>query len=179
MTVRSTSGTGGSAGATRPPGTRSRAGTFIWVLLLLLGAFFLFAVASDLAADARTGLPNDHAGTFTTLAGMSWETTKGSARGITRYVTLLEVAYAFHELVFALLYLVIVAIPFRQGMRRAWWACWAVEIANLAYLLTFGSHDAAILARALIAAIALPVLLLAAAPAFFRGAARRPVTSVS
>ena len=68
---------------------------------------------------------------------------------------------------FALLYLIIVAIPFRRGMRWAWWACWVVEIANLAYLLTFGAHAPAIFARALVAAIALPALLLAAAPWFF------------
>jgi hypothetical protein len=68
---------------------------------------------------------------------------------------------------FAILYLVIVAIPFRQGMRWAWWACWVIEIANLAYLLTFGRHDATIFVRALVAAVALPVLLLASAPWFF------------
>lgn len=144
--------------------------TVVWILLLLLGAFFLFAVASDLAADARTGLPADHTGTFKTLAGITWESAKRASHGTTRYITLLEVAYAFHELVFALLYLIVVAIPFRRGMRWAWWACWAVEIADLAYLLTFGQHDATIFARALAAAVALPVLLLLAAPGFFRQA---------
>jgi hypothetical protein len=142
--------------------------TVVWILLLLLGGFFLFAVASDLAADARTGLPSDHAGTFKSLAGMTWESARRASHGTTRYITLLEVAYAFHELVFALLYLVIVAIPFRRGMPWAWWSCWTVEIANLAYLLTFGRHDATIFARALIAAVALPLLLLLAAPGFFR-----------
>lgn len=100
---------------------------------------------------------------------MSWDAAKRSAHGTTQYITLLEVAYAFHELVFALLYLIIVAIPFRRGMRWAWWACWVVEIANLAYLFTFGRHDSTIFARALVAAVALPVLpvlLLAAAPGF-------------
>lgn len=146
---------------------RPRYLTIVWVLLLVLGVFFLFAVASDLAADTRTGLPTDHTGTFKSLAGMTWPVAKQTVHGTTKYITLLEVAYAFHELVFAILYLVIVAIPFRRGMRWAWWACWAVEIANVAYLLTFGSHDSTILARALIAVIALPVLLVAAAPAFF------------
>lgn len=147
---------------------RPRYLTVVWILLLLLGAFFLFAVISDLAADARTGLPSDHTGTFTSLAGMTWEAARRHSHGTTRYITLLEVAYAFHELVFALLYLAIVAIPFRRGMPWAWWACWAVEIANLAYLLTFGRHDGTIFARALVAVIALPLLLLLAAPAFFR-----------
>ncbi len=133
----------------------------------MLGAFFLFAVASDLAADARTGIPADHVSTFKSLAGITWDTTKLTAHGTTQYVTLLEVAYAFHELVFALLFIVIVAIPFRRGFRWAWWACWAVEIANLAYLFTFGRHDSTIFVRALIAAVALPVLLLASAPWFF------------
>jgi hypothetical protein len=40
-------------------------------------------------------------------------------------------------------------------------------IANLGYTLAFGAHDHAILARSLIADIALPVLLLAHIPAFF------------
>lgn len=146
---------------------RPRYLTVVWVLLLLLGVFFLFAVASDLAADARTGLPSDHTGTFKSLAGMSWDSAKHTSHGITQYITLLEVAYAFHELVFALLYIAIVAIPFRCGFRWAWWACWTVEIANLAYLLTFGRHDSTIFVRALVAAVALPVLLLASAPWFF------------
>jgi hypothetical protein len=147
--------------------TATLAGKIVWALLLLLGALFLFAVASDLAADAGVGLPSDHRGTFAQLAGMTWTSAKARAHGTASYITLLEVAYAFHELVFAILYLVIVAIPFRRGFRWAWWACWAVEIANIVYVLTFGRHDSTILARALVAAIALPVLLLAAAPWFF------------
>ena len=43
-----------------------------WVLLLLVGAFFLFASFSDLAADARSGLPSDHLEAFQMLAGISW-----------------------------------------------------------------------------------------------------------
>jgi len=55
-------------------------------------------------------------------------------------------------------------------------------IANLGYTLTFGVHDHTILARSLIADIALPVLLIAHIPAFFgpnrvqRPAAPSPVT---
>ena len=66
--------TGGSAdnedGAGRMAG-RPRYVTVVWALLLILGAFFLFAVASDLAADARSGIHNDHVGTFRSLAGMT------------------------------------------------------------------------------------------------------------
>ncbi len=40
-------------------------------------------------------------------------------------------------------------------------------LANITYSLTFGRHDSAILARSLIADIALPVLLLIQAPVFF------------
>jgi hypothetical protein len=137
------------------------------VLLLLLGVFFLFAVASDLAADARVGLPTDHTGSFTHLAGISWSAATSASHGMTQYITLLEVAYAFHELVFALLFIAIVTIPLRRGQRWAWWTCWIVEIANLAYLLTFGRYDPTIFARALVAVIVLPVLLLAATPWFF------------
>ena len=151
------------------PSTRTspRYLTVAWALLLLLGAFFLFAALSDLAADARTGLPSDHMGTFRSIAGLTWNAAKRSSPGITQYVTLLEYAYAVHELVFGILFLVIVAIPLRQGMRWAWWSCWAIMVANLTYSLTFGRHDSTILTRSLIADIALPVLLLVQIPVFF------------
>ena len=61
-----------------------------WALLLLLGAFFLFAALSDLAADARTGLPSDHMGAFRSIAGLTWDAAKRSSPGITQYVTLRE-----------------------------------------------------------------------------------------
>lgn len=146
--------------------------TVAWALLLLLGAFFLFAAVSDLAADARTGLPADHSGAFRSVAGVTWTAAQRSAPGVTRFITLLEYAYAVHELVFGILFLVIVAIPFRCGRRWAWWSCWAVMLANVTYSLTFGRHDSTILARSLIADIALPVLLLVYMPVFFRAKAR-------
>jgi hypothetical protein len=46
-----------------------------------------------------------------------------------------------------------VIIPFWARPWWAWWACWTVIIAYLGYLLTFGVHDHAILAPALIAVI--------------------------
>lgn len=149
--------------------------TIGWYLLLLLGAFFLFAAFSDLATDARIGLPSDHTGTFRSLAGMTWSSAKTSAPGITNYITLLEVTYAVHELVFGILFVAILAIPFRRGMQWAWWACWAVMLANITYSLTFGRHDSTILIRSLIADIALPVLLLVEIPAFFGHRARADV----
>lgn len=87
--------------------------------------------------------------------------------GTARYITLLERGYALHELTFALLFLLIVAIPFRHRQRWAWWAAWTPMIANLGYTLTFGVHDHTILTRSLIVDIALPVLL-AHIPLFFR-----------
>ncbi|MFI5274634.1 MAG: hypothetical protein ACHQ4H_16500 [Ktedonobacterales bacterium] len=138
-----------------------------WVLTLVLGALLLFAGLSDLLADAGVGLPSDHLGTFAAVAGMPWAAAQRGSPGITHYVTLLEVAYAVHELVFGILFLVILAIPFRRGERWSWWACWAVMLANLTYTLTFGAHDSTIFARSLVADIALPVLLLIQAPYFF------------
>ena len=143
-----------------------------WILLLVLGAFFLFAAISDLAADARVGLPTDHLGAFAALAGHPWSAAKQSAPGVTQYITMLEVAYAVHELVFGILFLAVVAIPFRRGARWAWLACWAVMLANITYALTFGAHDSTIFARSLVALIGLPVLLLVSAPAFFGRNAR-------
>ena len=145
----------------------SRVFTVLWILLLIAGAFILFAALSDLAADAGVGLPSDHLGAFRNIAGTSWQSAKQVSPGITRYITLLEIAYAVHELVFGIFFLLIVAIPFRKRARWAWWACWAVMLANLTYTFTFGGHVSTILARSLVVDIAVPVLLLISAPFFF------------
>lgn len=161
-------------GRDRTDMARPRYLTIAWALLLLLGAFYLFAPLSDLRADAGIGLPADHLFTFAKVSGVPWETAKQSSPGVARYVTLLEVAYAVHELVFGILFLVILAIPFRRRARWAWWACWAVMLANITYTLTFGRHDPTILSRSLIADIALPILLLIHVPAFFGRRDRAP-----
>lgn len=151
-------------------GARARQPLYLliaWMLLLLLGALFLFAALSDLAADARSGIPSDHSGAFHNVAGITWAAAQSSSPGATRYITLLEVAYAVHELVFALLFLILVLIPFRRRARWTWWACWVPMLANITYSLTFGLHDSTILVYSLIADIALPVLLLIHVPAFF------------
>lgn len=144
-----------------------------WVLMLLLAVFPAVSAVLDLSADASTGLPSDHAGTFTALTGASWAHTQAAAPGLASYITLLERGYALHELTFALLFTMIVAVPFRRGQRWAWLAAWLVLIADLGYILTFGVHDHAILARSLAVAIAVPVLLLAHIPVFF-GRRRQP-----
>lgn len=151
----------------------SRWTTTAWVLLAVIGLFNVFASVSDLIATSRTGLPSDHTGTFTKLTGTAWTTFRTAHPGPASYVTLLERGYALHELTFAILFLIILAIPFRARQRWAWWACWALLIAYLGYALTFGGHDPAILPRSLIGAIGLPILLVATAPAFFRRQAKR------
>lgn len=138
-----------------------------WILLLLLGAFFLFASLSDLLADGRSGLPSDHLAAFSTIAGMSWSAAQHSSPGITQFITRLEIAYAVHELVFGLLFLIIVAIPFRHRARWAWWVCWIPMLANLTYTFTIAHYSPTTLAYSLIADVALPVLLLLQIPAFF------------
>lgn len=138
-----------------------------WILLLLFGAFFLFASLSDLAADLRMGLPSDHLGAFQAIAGMTWTHAQQSSSQIAQYITTLEVAYAVHELVFGLLLLIIVAIPFRRRARWAWWACWIPMLANLTYTLTLAHYGTTTLVYSLIADVALPVLLLLHIPAFF------------
>ncbi len=138
-----------------------------WALLLVLGAFFVVAAVSDLAADLRTGLPADHTAAFGQIVGSGWASATAPTPGLAHYITLLEIAYAVHELVFGLLFLVIVAIPFRRRMRWAWWACWVPLLANLSYSLTFGRHDSTLLARSLVGDVGLPSLLLIHVPAFF------------
>ena len=148
--------------------TASRWFTAVLILLGLIGLFNVFASVSDLAATGSSGLPGDHTGTFAKLSGSSWTGFKSAHAGAASYITLLERGYALHELTFAILFLVILAIPFRARQRWAWWACWVPLIAYLGYALTFGAHDSAILPRSLIGAIGLPVLLIASSPAFFR-----------
>lgn len=62
--------------------TYRRVLTIAWALTLVIGAFFLFAALSDLAADARVGLPTDHVGAFKALAGASWDTFHRASPGI-------------------------------------------------------------------------------------------------
>ena len=152
-------------------------------LLLLLGAFYVYGAAADLGSLAGHNLPADHQGTFTKLTGATFSQAKAADPGITSYITVAERGYALHELTFALLFIVLIAIPFRRRQRWAWWAAWLPMIANLGYTFTFGAHDHTILTRSLIADIALPVLLIAHIPAFFgpnraqRPAAPSPITS--
>lgn len=149
-----------------------------WVLLLILAAFPVVSVALDLLGDLTNGIPADHKSAFAALAGITWTALRDSMPRLARYVSTLELGYALHELVFGILFIVIVAIPFRRGQWWAWWACWAVGIADLGYTLTFGLHDSRALLQSLIPDIALPVLLLLQLPRFFRGrrADRAPVT---
>lgn len=134
-----------------------------WIGLTVVGAFLLFGVAADLSADSRTGIPADHEATFLALTGRGFSEVASDSPGLASYVTNLEVGYALHELTFAVLFLAIVLIPLRRRRRWAWWACWAIMIANLGYSLTFGRHDPQILWRSLGVDIAVPVLLLATA----------------
>lgn len=144
-----------------------------WILLLFLGSFFLFASFSDLAADGRSGLPSDHLEAFHTLAGVTWASAKLSSPKLTQFITSLEIAYAVHELVFGLLFLLIVAIPFRRRARWAWWACWVPMLANLTYTFTLAHYSTTTLGYSFIADIALPVLLLLHLPAFFGASTQR------
>jgi hypothetical protein len=141
--------------------------TTAWVLLLIIAAFTVLSSLFDLVADARMGLPSDHLGAFSNIAGAAWQAAQQSSSGITQYITRLEVAYAVHELVYGILFLLILAIPFRQGARWAWWACWVVLLANLTYTFTFGAHDSTILIESLALDILIPVLLLVQIPRYF------------
>jgi hypothetical protein len=139
-----------------------------WIGLTLIGLFFLIAPILDIAGTHAHGLPSDHSGSFTKLAGTDFATVKAGSPGVARYISTLEYGYALHELTFGLLFLAIVVFAFRRGQRWAWFACWAVMVASLGYTLTFGVHDSAIMGRSLIADLAVPVLLLISAPGLFR-----------
>jgi hypothetical protein len=121
-----------------------------WIGLTVVAGFLLFAVG-DLRADNATGIPVDHAGAFSALAGESFGAVQQTGPGVARYV----------------LFLALVVIPVRGRQRWAWWACWAVGIATAGYTFTIARHDPAVLGRSLIADVAVPVLLLMCAPAVF------------
>jgi hypothetical protein len=87
---------------------------------------------------------------------------------VAHYISNLEYGYALHELVFAILFLAVVLIPFRRRERWAWVACWATVIASVGYSLTFGIHSPTIMRYSLVADVGIPVLLLLAAPVFLR-----------
>jgi hypothetical protein len=142
-----------------------------WVLLVLLAVFPILAPIADLVGIAMNGIPSDHVPAFASISGSSWSGVKASSSGVAGFISQLETEYALHELVFGILFLMIVAVPFRRGERWAWFACWAVLIADIGYSLTLARHDAVLLRQSLIAVISLPVLLLVQAPRFFR---RRP-----
>lgn len=148
-----------------------------WILLLLLGALFLFGSLSDLVADGRSGLPSDHLDAFSTITGITWPSAQQSSAKITHYITSLEIAYAVHELVFGLLFLIIVAIPFRRRARWAWWTCWIPMLANLTYTFTIAHYSTTTLAYSLLADVALPALLLVHIPAFFGTSTQHPLSS--
>lgn len=157
-----------TTGTLAPATTRApRWFTTALVLLALIGAFNIFASVNDLISTDSSGLPSDHTGAFAKLSGATWTSFRSAHSGAASYVSLLERGYALHELTFAILFLAILAFPFRARQRWAWFTCWALLIAYLGYTLTFGAHDSAILPRSLIGAIGLPVLLLVSAPAFF------------
>jgi len=141
-------------------------------LTLVLGLFPVLARVADVVGVLRTGLPTDHTAAFAAVSGMMWAAVRSTGPGV--YVSLLEIGYAVHELVFGLLFLVIVAIPFRKGEPWAWWTCWIVLIADVGYSLTFGRYDPTLLRQSLIADIALPVLLLIQLRRFFP---RRPAVA--
>jgi hypothetical protein len=100
----------------------------------------------EAASLASHNLPADHRGTFTKLTGETFGQVKAANPGIASYVTIAERGYALHELTFALLFIVLIAIPFRCRQRWAWWAAWLPVIASLGYTFTFGAHDHTILA---------------------------------
>ncbi|HXR66445.1 MAG TPA: hypothetical protein VN729_11000 [Ktedonobacteraceae bacterium] len=139
-----------------------------WILLFLLGVLFFLASIFDLLADIRTGLPSDHLEAFHALTGLTWSNAQQSTPQIVHYVTTLEITYAVHEMVFALLFLLIVTFPFRRRARWSWWACWVPMLANLTYTFALAHYSTTTLIYSLIADIALPILLLIHIPAFFR-----------
>ena len=62
----------------------SMTSTWPSVLLIVLGAFYVFAPIADIASDHSSGLPADHHAAFQKLGGISWTAVMSSAPGVAR-----------------------------------------------------------------------------------------------
>jgi hypothetical protein len=112
-----------------------------WALILAAGAFLLVGGVADLITDARSQLPSDHSVTFTAVTGTSWQHGVSVAHSATPYMTRTEAGYGAYEVLFAVLFLIIAAIPLRCGERWAWWSCWLIVLAFATFGAIFGAHD--------------------------------------
>lgn len=149
--------------------TRSWLAERAWIGLFAVAVLTILLSLLDLASDARTGLPADHAAAYQSLTSVSWDTARSTAPA--RFVTVLETGYALHELVYALFVAAIAAVPFRRGERWAWFPCWGAVLAAGGYALLMGSHNPTTLVEAGAETIFLAACLLLAVPRFFVAAA--------
>jgi hypothetical protein len=144
-------------------------------IVLLGGAFLAIGAIFDLATDVAGKLPADHGATFKAVTSLTWQQATAVAHPVTPYVTRAEAGYAAYELLFAVLILVIAAIPLRRGERWAWWCCWPLVLAFAAFAMLFGVHNSADLGAAIVAALLVASALIALLPTGSAGeAALRP-----
>ncbi|HEX2808911.1 MAG TPA: hypothetical protein VHN80_22325 [Kineosporiaceae bacterium] len=136
-----------------------------WAVLMVIGGIGLFAPIADLQGARTAGIAADHSAAFRSISGQSWSAGRLAEPGTARYVTALEHADAIHEAAFAVLFLLLIAIPLRRGERWAWWAAWAAVAVQAGYLATFGWHVPLLLIRGagLLAVTAIALILLAPA----------------
>lgn len=121
-------------------------------VLMAAGVFLAVGAIFDLVSDARGQLPSDHAATFAALTGTTWQQASSVSGYSTAYITRAEAGYAAFELLFGLLFLIVVAIPLRRGERWAWWSCWLVLGAFSAFGALFGAYDSTNFEAAIVAA---------------------------
>jgi hypothetical protein len=145
-----------------------------WAVLLVVGGVGLFAAVIDLQGTGTAGIAADHASVFRSVAGQPWSAARVADPGSARYVSALEHAAALHETGFAVLLLLIIAIPLRRGERWAWWSAWATVAVQAGYLATFGWHGPVLLIRGAVLLAVTAVALVLLAPAVLRRAQPRP-----
>lgn len=141
---------------------------------LLAGAFLAIGAIFDLATDAASKLPADHASTFKAVTSLTWQQAAAVAHPVTPYVTRAEAGYAAYELLFGVLLLVVAAIPLRRGERWAWWCCWLLILAFAAFGELFGVHNSADLRAAIVAGLLVALAQLALLATARTGEARAP-----
>jgi hypothetical protein len=143
-------------------------------ILVLGGGFLAIGAIFDLATDAAGNLPADHQSAFKAVTSLTWQQATAVAHPVTPYVTRAEAGYAAYELLFGVLFLIVVAIPLRRGERWAWWCCWVLDLALAAFAALFGVHNPADLATAIVAGLLVAVALIALLPAGRAGQAAAP-----
>lgn len=149
---------------------RGRAGLWWW-LLLAVGVARLVERARDLyriESYDDFGLLPAHGAMLSDeyhVMGVGYPI-KGQLTGPLDAAVVFDHVYVVALLVLGVLFLLVVAVPFRRRRPWAWWACWVVVAADAADAALFGPYEVGVLASSVLTAALVTVILLEFRPAF-------------